>query len=579
MPKRIVVCSDGTGNTAIKGRGTNVFKLFEAVDLDSHRFDPDVTPQIAIYDDGVGTEQFKPLKIFGGATGWGLSRNVKHLYKELARVYDPGDEIYMFGFSRGAFTIRTLVGFIATCGLVDPEKLNPKTSGNLQSTVAKAYRAYRKCYRPWLWRLFAQPSKNAGEQFKNEHSSSGDVKVRFVGVWDTVDAVGLPFHLSDVLNATIYQFKFPDRTLSPIVQRACHALAIDDQRQSFHPLMWQERPGDQSRISQVWFAGAHSNVGGGYPKQGMSLVALDWLLTQAEQAGAPYGQHGLRLNTSERQSFREHSSVDDKLYDPRAGLGVFYRWKIRDIDAMCAANGVSPKVHVSVLERVAHGTDDYSPGNLPARATVEFTTPAKAEHTRLAALRATTVQKVVSTIPDATLLNQVRGPVRLGQVSYYTYLASCVAVIVAASGLNAENPLSHPWTAVQATGALATGTLTNPLQMVATIAKELIDRPALLVYLTLGFVAAYLMMMYADRQMDKVFSGFWYAKQKTLRDNLRLARQEVSLLHTGRAVPVTGAGVFTQPVAGVVEWGPRPIANADPARHVIPDVAIEAKAS
>ena len=71
MPKRIVVCSDGTGNTATKGRGTNVFKLFEAVDLDSHRFDANVTPQIAIYDDGVGTENFKPLKIFGGATGWG----------------------------------------------------------------------------------------------------------------------------------------------------------------------------------------------------------------------------------------------------------------------------------------------------------------------------------------------------------------------------------------------------------------------------------------------------------------------------------------------------------------------------
>src|SRR5215207_972716 len=95
MAKRIVVCSDGTGNTAIKGRGTNVFKLFEAVDLDSHRFDPAVTPQIAIYDDGVGTEDFKPLKLLGGATGWGLSRNVKHLYAELARVYDPGDEIYM----------------------------------------------------------------------------------------------------------------------------------------------------------------------------------------------------------------------------------------------------------------------------------------------------------------------------------------------------------------------------------------------------------------------------------------------------------------------------------------------------
>ncbi len=104
MAKRIVICSDGTGNTSIKGRGTNVFKLFEAVDLTSHRFDPSVTPQVALYDDGVGTESFKPLKIFAGATGFGLSRNVRQLYKELVRIYDPDNEIYVFGFSRGAFT-------------------------------------------------------------------------------------------------------------------------------------------------------------------------------------------------------------------------------------------------------------------------------------------------------------------------------------------------------------------------------------------------------------------------------------------------------------------------------------------
>ncbi len=266
--------------------------------------------------------------------------------------------------------------------------------------------------------------------------------------------------------------------------------------------MWKETPEDRSRISQVWFAGAHSNVGGGYPKQGMSLVALDWLLTQAEQAGAPFEQHGLRLNANERQSFREHSSVDDKLYDPRAGLGVFYRWKIRDIAAMCAANNVTPKVHVSVLERVAHGTDDYSPGNLPPGAAVVFTAPANPEHAILAEHRAASVQKVVATIPRGTLLNEVRAPIRIGQLSYYAYLVSIIAVIAAAPRLSLENPLSQLWT---------------------------------LVSLALGFVAAYLMMAYADWQMDQVFSGFWYGKQKELRDNLKLARQEVNRLQTGRA--------------------------------------------
>src|SRR4051812_31977585 len=89
--KKIIACSDGTGNTAIKDRGTNVFKLFEAIDVTGHETNPSVIPQVAFYDDGVGTENFKPLKILGGACGWGLSRNVKHLYKQIVRVYDPGD--------------------------------------------------------------------------------------------------------------------------------------------------------------------------------------------------------------------------------------------------------------------------------------------------------------------------------------------------------------------------------------------------------------------------------------------------------------------------------------------------------
>ena len=141
MPKRIVVCSDGTGNTAVKARRTNVFKVFEAVDLHGHRLNPERTPQVAIYDDGVGTEDFKPLKILGGAFGWGLSRNVKDLYRELARIDDPGDEIFMFGFSRGALTVRTLAGFISTCGLIDKNKITPKIS------------VVWRCCRRRLWRV------------------------------------------------------------------------------------------------------------------------------------------------------------------------------------------------------------------------------------------------------------------------------------------------------------------------------------------------------------------------------------------------------------------------------------------
>ena len=133
----------------------------------------------------------------------------------------------------------------------------------------------------------------------------------------------------------------------------------------------------------MWFAGAHSNVGGGYPKQGMSFVALDWMLEEAARAGRPLNQHGLRLNKSDRDWFREHASVDDKLYDPRAGAGVFYRWRIRDI-GRSARRTTSSRIHVSVLERIAHGTDDYSPGNLPADAEVVYTPPPNSANADLA---------------------------------------------------------------------------------------------------------------------------------------------------------------------------------------------------
>jgi uncharacterized protein (DUF2235 family) len=232
MPKRIVICSDGTGNTAVKGRGTNVFKLFEAVDLDGHRSDPTLTPQIALYDDGVGTQEFGFLKLLAGATGWGLSRSVKHLYKELARIYDPGDQIYMFGFSRGAFTVRTLAGLIATCGIVNPDKLASNTFAGLESAIDAAYSAYRRNYRPALWRWLAPTDRQVAATFRRRRAHDYDVTIRFMGVWDTVDAVGLPFFLSDLINAVVYRFKFNNLELTPKVERACQALAIDEERES-----------------------------------------------------------------------------------------------------------------------------------------------------------------------------------------------------------------------------------------------------------------------------------------------------------------------------------------------------------
>jgi uncharacterized protein (DUF2235 family) len=335
MPKNIIICSDGTGNTAIKGRGTNVFKLFEAVDLTSHRTDPHQDAQVAFYDDGVGTEGFTVLRLLGGAAGVGLARNVRQLYRELSRIYDPGDRIFLFGFSRGAFTVRTLGGLIGACGVVKGGEVAHPT--DLRRAVRTAYRAYRAGYDSALTRAIGTvlrwpPRKEAVSRFHARWPVHTGVPIAFIGVWDTVDAVGMPFALSDLLNSAIVQFKFPTQTLGKHVARACRALALEDRRAAFAPVMWTVPPAGDTRVEQVWFAGAHANVGGGYPKQGLSLVALDWMLSRAVE-------HGLRVHASDREQVAAHANADDTLYDSRAGLGMFYRWRPRDVRRYCAHTG------------------------------------------------------------------------------------------------------------------------------------------------------------------------------------------------------------------------------------------------
>ena len=116
----------------------------------------------------------------------------------------------------------------------------------------------------------------------------------------------------------------------------------------------------------------------------MSLAPLDWMLAEAERAGEPFGENGLRLNRAESLYFQQHANVDDKLYDPRQGLGIFYRWKIRNIVKLCRKHGVAPKVHLTAMERIAHGTDDYAPGNLPSSGEVVITRPTRGEDVDLA---------------------------------------------------------------------------------------------------------------------------------------------------------------------------------------------------
>ncbi len=392
MAKNIVICSDGTGNTANKGRGTNVFKLYEAVDRQGHRRPgkTDLREQVAVYDDGVGTSGAMVLKLLGGAFGIGLASNVRQLYVELSRHYAEGDRIFLFGFSRGAFTVRTLAGLVSEFGLLDARDLDERA---LRRQAAAAYRELRRCKPALLERPFAMVRRLVARLLgwpDLDRSGLRPAPVRFMGVWDTVDAVGFPIvGVSRIWNRVIYRFKFPDQVLSHNVKTARHALAIDDQRGSFHPLLWDEdgkpprrrwwdrpdewldrwrdlppppEPKAHPDIQQVWFAGVHSNVGGGYPKHGMSMVALDWMASCAESLS---DGDGLRFDPEMRRTWRDNQSVDGTMYDPRRGAAVFYRLNPRPIELICERLHTPVRIHASAIGRAVRGTAGYAPGNLP----------------------------------------------------------------------------------------------------------------------------------------------------------------------------------------------------------------------
>jgi len=154
--KHIVVCSDGTGNTTIKCntvnkyRGANALKLCKTINLNGQKKNYSQTPKIAIYDDGIGADSIKLLRLLAGVLRFGLSRNIQQLYAELCKIYKPGDRIYLFGFSRGAYTVRILAGLINDCGIIDTKQWDKDTKQ--KKLVKKAWKANRRQYCAWLGR-------------------------------------------------------------------------------------------------------------------------------------------------------------------------------------------------------------------------------------------------------------------------------------------------------------------------------------------------------------------------------------------------------------------------------------------
>lgn len=394
MSKSIILFSDGTGNSSAKLFKTNVWRMYEAVDLGPPA--EGKRDQISYYDDGVGTSSFKPLTVLGGAFGWGLQRNVLDIYRYACRNYREGDDIYAFGFSRGAFTVRLVVALIASEGLV-----GSTSEAELDRKSREAYRNFRAAFLPrrlqWPTKLLrsarAAIDRWLARRKDREPYDPADncwPKVRFVGVWDTVSAYGGPIaEITRAIDNWIYPLSMPNYQLNEHVQCARHALAIDDERDAFHPLLWDELHEQQladegkvtrGRLQQVWFTGMHADVGGGYPDESLSYVSLLWMMEEAENAG-------LRTLKVVKDRIVALASSYGPIHDSRAGLAAYYRYQPRKIaawldpvdpttlslrdpaivDSHATSRGLlcSVSVHESVINRIANGTDRYAPITLP----------------------------------------------------------------------------------------------------------------------------------------------------------------------------------------------------------------------
>ncbi|MEL7450324.1 MAG: DUF2235 domain-containing protein [Pseudomonadota bacterium] len=330
MSKNIVICLDGTWNDKDDPDAlSNVALLHQMCRND------DAT-QLAYYDTGVGTSGWYDRKL-GGVHGVGLSDNVREAYAFLAQHFAADDKVFIFGFSRGAYTARSLAGLLYRCGLLED-------GGDLKDRVGDLYDAYRE----------RDDDRMAAHKAANQACP-----VAFLGVWDTVGALGIP--VSFLRGASAKALGFHDTGLSPEVASACHALAADEKREAFEPTLWSVTPDNASRIRQVWFPGVHSDVGGGYAERHHSDVALRWMVDHATN-------NGLLLTDAQPYDYQPDlgQSIHESAYKM---FGREIGTEMRDGSSTASS---TPSVHWSIPEKMRL-TGDYMPLAL-ARTVTDWTT-------------------------------------------------------------------------------------------------------------------------------------------------------------------------------------------------------------
>lgn len=283
--KRLALFLDGTWNEP--DSHTNVIELYNRV-LEGNIGGAE---QRRYYHMGVGTQWYN--KVIGGAVGAGLSENVQRAYAWLVDNYVDGDEIYLFGFSRGAYTARSVAGVIINCGL-----LKDKNVLRVEDLYARYQRGKdaTPLYRLELQQQAANPPPlSDADRALMQHSRR--VAIKFVGVWDTVGALGVPWTEAPLIGRG--NFYFHNTNLSVLIENAYHALAIDENRAPYKPTLWTQFVPDVPDahpyvpvrtpvVEQRWFIGAHSNVGGGYSGDDLRTISMAWLQGKARDCGLTF---------------------------------------------------------------------------------------------------------------------------------------------------------------------------------------------------------------------------------------------------------------------------------------------------
>lgn len=282
--KRIVVCADGTWNDPEDEHPTNVLRIARAIRPDNG----DGVQQVVFYDWGVGSYH-APIR--GGVAGLGLMKNVQDCYRFIVQNFDQGDELFLFGFSRGAYTVRALAGFLNKCGILGRDRA---------TQIPEAFRFYKK--------RRVKPGSEEAAEWRAQNGVAERGEVRFLGVWDTVGALGVP---TRVLAFVDEQDLFYDAELGSSVLAARHAVAIDEKREDFTPTLWDVK--EAVDMKQVWFAGVHSDVGGGTgSKDGrlLSDIPLAWMAAEARACGLALEDHlyGSTIDLHRADAHRSYKS-------------------------------------------------------------------------------------------------------------------------------------------------------------------------------------------------------------------------------------------------------------------------------